>query len=548
MDLAVGTQVTPVVRLVRPLGRGGMGSVWIAEHLTLRTEVVVKFMADALAADPVSLARFSREASAAAAVKSPHVVQMLDHGFTSDGTPFIVMELLDGEDLKHRLARDGVVPFPELALIVSQTCKALGRAHLAGIIHRDIKPDNIFLCRTDDGEPFVKLLDFGIAKSGAPTDFHMTQTGVVVGTPYYMSPEQAIGSPPVDALTDLWSLGVVAYEAMTGVRPFDGPTLGALTMAICSERPPAPSSSDARVPAIFDTWMARACARDRTGRFETAKAMSDAFGAAVRVSTFPGPMPQGAAVPRPPSNPPGPGNPQDRRADLGVRRSSPPPAMPLAAPSPPVLPRPPTNPPMAASVSGFATTTSPISVAQDAPDTAPAAAPRISAPAFEASTPRPTLPHAPPPSRRGPFIALGGMLMVLGVAGGFLFAQRDDPSRSASPPPSPPAVASPSPRDVSPTAPSTSAAANAQAVAPSSTAPSTSLPSLPTTVDPQRPPHAAADSAHASGIRPTRPAPTTTPSAPPPLPSPGPSSAPAGCDPPYYFDAAHNKVFKKECL
>lgn len=157
-------QVRSVVRLVRPLGRGGMGSVWVAEHLALRTEVVVKFMSDALAADAVSTARFWREAAAAAAVKSPHVVQMLDHGFMADGTAFIVMELLDGEDLNRRLVRDHVVPLPELAVIVSQACKALARAHAAGVIHRDIKPDNIFLCRTDDGEPFIKLLDFGVAK------------------------------------------------------------------------------------------------------------------------------------------------------------------------------------------------------------------------------------------------------------------------------------------------------------------------------------------------------------------------------------------------
>jgi serine/threonine-protein kinase len=222
-----------------------MGLVWVADHLTLRTEVVVKFMSEAIASDPVATARFWHEAAAAAAVKSPHVVQMLDHGFTPNGTAFIVMELLDGEDMSHCLARDPVMPLGELSLIVTQACKALTRCHASGVIHRDIKPDNIFLCSTDDPEPFVKLLDFGVAKlqGGAAGDqgqLRMTQTGVVVGTPYYMSPEQAVGSPPVDHTTDLWSLAVVAYEAMTGRRPFDGLTIGALTVAICADPLPVP--------------------------------------------------------------------------------------------------------------------------------------------------------------------------------------------------------------------------------------------------------------------------------------------------------------------
>src|SRR5580704_11638832 len=138
-----------------------MSSVWVAEHLTLRTHVVVKVMASELVADDDARARFSREAAAAAAVKSPHVVQVFDHGMV-DGAPFIVMELLEGEDLRTRMARTGALMLRDVEAMVNQTCKALTQAHRAGVVHRDIKPDNLFLCKSDGGEIFVKLLDFGL--------------------------------------------------------------------------------------------------------------------------------------------------------------------------------------------------------------------------------------------------------------------------------------------------------------------------------------------------------------------------------------------------
>src|SRR5579859_5297092 len=164
-ELQPGTPVTATIRLLRRLGAGGMGSVWVAEHLSLRTQVVVKFMAIELAASADAVERFSREAAAAAQVKSPHVVQMHDHGVTPSGVPFIVMELLEGHDLGKHLAARGRLSIGETAEIVGQVCKALARAHERGIVHRDIKPDNIFLCANPDGEIFVKLLDFGIAKA-----------------------------------------------------------------------------------------------------------------------------------------------------------------------------------------------------------------------------------------------------------------------------------------------------------------------------------------------------------------------------------------------
>jgi serine/threonine-protein kinase len=265
--------VTPSVKLVQPLRSGGMATVWIAEHLTLKTSVVVKFISEQLAGNEEALTRFSREAAAAAAVKSPHVVQMFDHGII-DGTPFIVMELLEGEDLRTRLQRAGALSLGEVETIVSQTCKALGQAHRAGIVHRDIKPDNMFLCRSEDGEVFVKLLDFGIAKKDDASGMSATRTGSVMGTPYYMSPEQVIGLKNIDLRTDIWSLGVVAFEAMTGVKAFNGETLGALAVAITHGPMPVPSRCNPGLPPTIDEWFARACARDPQYRFASAKDMS----------------------------------------------------------------------------------------------------------------------------------------------------------------------------------------------------------------------------------------------------------------------------------
>jgi eukaryotic-like serine/threonine-protein kinase len=278
-SLVSGRCITPSLRLVRPLGRGGMGHVWVADHLGLNTQVVVKFISDALSADPNALARFSREAAAAALVRSPHVVHMIDHGVLPGNLPYIAMELLDGEDLSQRLVAEHVLPPRQMATILSQVAKALMRAHECGVVHRDIKPDNIFLS-DGGGEAFVKVLDFGIAKVGDPNLSH-TRTGSVVGTPYYMSPEQTTGSRAVDHRTDVWSLGVVAFEALTGKRPFEGGTVGGLAVKICHGPMPVPSEVAPSLPPALDGWFLRACARDVDERFATAQELAVAFGTAV---------------------------------------------------------------------------------------------------------------------------------------------------------------------------------------------------------------------------------------------------------------------------
>jgi len=277
--------VTPSVRLLSPIRAGGMGSVWLAEHAGLRTKVVVKFMLGELDGSSSARHRFSREAAAAAQVKSPHVVQMLDHGLTSDGTPFIVMEHLEGHDLGVEIARKGALDPRTAVLIIGQVAKALSRVHSAGLLHRDIKPDNIFLCIGDpDDDVFVKLLDFGIAKNhhveGEATLDTDTRTGQVVGTPFYMSPEQVTAQKELDRRSDLWSLGVVAFEALTGKRPFDGPSFGALAVKIATADPPRPSSLDPTLPAAVDAWFAKACARSPDARFASAKELDTQLRAA----------------------------------------------------------------------------------------------------------------------------------------------------------------------------------------------------------------------------------------------------------------------------
>jgi serine/threonine-protein kinase len=259
-DLQAGLEVTPMVHLLRPLGEGGMGTVWVARHKGLETDVVVKFLGDVDHAERKDAeARFAREAAAAAAVKSPHVVQVFDHGTTADGTRYIVMELLEGRDLRTHLATQGPMAPRDVAAVVSQVAKALSKAHQVGVIHRDIKPDNIFLCDGEGGEMFVKVLDFGVAKREAVAGTKTT-TGAVVGTPYYMSPEQILGEGPIDARSDIWSLGVVAFESLTGKRPYDGVTVGAVTLAIHSVQP-VPSAVLPTLPPAVDEWFRRACAR-----------------------------------------------------------------------------------------------------------------------------------------------------------------------------------------------------------------------------------------------------------------------------------------------
>ena len=264
-------------RLVRMIGRGGMGSVWQAMHLGLDTPCAVKFIEGELANVAEAHARFEREAKAAAQLRHPNVVQIFDHGVWQ-GRPYIAMELLEGEDLGKRLARSGgrITP-PEVNFVIQQVCRALGRAHQAGVVHRDLKPDNIFVVKDDDRD-IVKILDFGVAKSASQTlDGSNTKTGAMLGTPYYMSPEQAQGIKSVDSRSDLWSLAVIVFQCLTGRLPFESEALGDLLVKIIVSPIPTPSTYSPLVPLGFDQWWAKAADRNPDNRYPNAKAFAESL-------------------------------------------------------------------------------------------------------------------------------------------------------------------------------------------------------------------------------------------------------------------------------
>jgi serine/threonine-protein kinase len=256
-------------RLVSKLGQGGMGTVWRAVHLELGTPVAVKLIDADITDSRLALSRFKREAQAAASLRSANVVQILDYGIDGE-VPFIAMELLEGESLASRLARAAPLNPRVTAKILSQVGKALTRAHALNIVHRDLKPDNVFLVPDGDDE-IAKVLDFGIAKNISDHSLSasiQTKSGAILGTPHYMSPEQASGRSSVDHRSDIWSFGIIAFECLTGCRPFRGNTLGGLVIAICTEPIPRPSDL-APVPRGFNDWFARCVCRDQNERFQS---------------------------------------------------------------------------------------------------------------------------------------------------------------------------------------------------------------------------------------------------------------------------------------
>jgi serine/threonine-protein kinase len=237
----------------RVLGEGGMGVVVAATHLGLEQNVAIKFLAADAMRNREAVERFQREAKVAAKVKSEHVARVHDVGTVEGGVPYIVMEYLDGRDLRHAIDDEGTLAIDEACEIALQACEALAEVHAAGIVHRDLKPSNLFLTRRSDGSPCVKLLDFGISKFSASPDESMvdpalTTTATIMGSPSYMSPEQLKSTKEVDARTDVWSLGAVLYEALTGKPAFRAETVPQVCAMIASDDPPLPSGLRSDLP------------------------------------------------------------------------------------------------------------------------------------------------------------------------------------------------------------------------------------------------------------------------------------------------------------
>ena len=286
----VGSLVAGKYRLLRLIGSGGMGTVWEGVHDTLGTRVAVKLIKPQFAQQREARARFEIEARAAAKLRSKHAVDVYDYGVSSEGLAYIVMEFLEGESLSDAILARGPLPPAEVAQIIAQAARALTKAHAAGVVHRDLKPDNIFLAHVDEaveGLPYVvKLVDFGIAKmfeepspNGGPRQAlgGPTREGTVIGTPNFMAPEQlAVGGAP-GPLTDLWSLGACTFAAMAARLPFEGDVLGDIVLKVCAAPLPIPSRIAPDVPAGFDAWFARACARDPATRFQTPDELAQAL-------------------------------------------------------------------------------------------------------------------------------------------------------------------------------------------------------------------------------------------------------------------------------
>src|SRR4051794_34686090 len=274
-------------RLEKEIGRGSMGTVWSAVHLTLGQRVAIKLIAAEHAQAAEARQRFSTEAKAAARLRSRYVVQVYDDGETSEGTPYIVLEYLDGETLEQRLERERDVPLNDAVRITRHVARALSRAHASGIVHRDLKPGNVFLTRSEDDEMgwLAKVLDFGIAKLAEQGIASTTKTGALLGTPLFMSPEQVRGANSVDSRSDLYSLGMLFFTMLTGEYAFNGESFADVLVAICTGPLPDLRERAPWVPGSVAEWFQRACARDVQQRFQSADELIEGLDLALGVST-----------------------------------------------------------------------------------------------------------------------------------------------------------------------------------------------------------------------------------------------------------------------
>ena len=282
MEIDVGQLVAGKYELVRLIGKGAMGEVWLATHDSLGGEFAIKLVKPSDDVDDDNAAgRFQLEAQISAKLsrRTRHIISVSDHG-EENGLAYLVMELLEGESLEQRIQRSGALSLAETVAVVMQISRALEQAHNEGIFHRDLKPANVFVTRDEDGRMLVKVLDFGIARSKKPFRTRspvMTGKDMVLGTPSYMSPEQARGLDSLDHRCDLWALSVVAYEALTGDIPWEGTTVEDIFLSICTHRVRPLRSLRSDLPLSLEALFERSFAEKLADRFATAPELSRAF-------------------------------------------------------------------------------------------------------------------------------------------------------------------------------------------------------------------------------------------------------------------------------
>ena len=267
-------------RVERVLGSGGMGVVVAAWHLELEQRVAVKFLHPLALERTDTAERFRREARSAAKIRSEHVARVIDVGIMEGGIPYMVMEYLEGHDVSEEMAKVGMLPIADAIDFVLQAIEALAEAHAAGIVHRDLKPANLFIATRADGTRIVKVLDFGISKSllgGSVAEMSLTRTSVLIGSPLYMSPEQMRSAKDVDTRTDIWSLGVIMYEMITGQPPYTGDSIPALCASLLSDVPVSMQTLRADVPLELEDVIMHCLTKDRTQRFGTVSELARAL-------------------------------------------------------------------------------------------------------------------------------------------------------------------------------------------------------------------------------------------------------------------------------
>ncbi len=274
-DPFLGKVLGETYEIARLVGEGGMGRVYEARHLRLKDRrFAVKVLHPEFARQADVVARFQREAETASSIGHPNVVDVFDVHKTVDGVPYLVGEFLDGEELGEHIKRVGRLPVPLAVTIARQVCRALAAAHARGVVHRDMKPENVFLVERD-GATVIKVLDFGISKAASP-DAHLTRTGMIMGTPSYMAPEQARGEN-VDLRADVYAIGALLYHGLTGQRPFDSDDPTSTLNMVLTEEPARPRSLAPEVPEALELVIQRAMAKDARDRYQTTAELDQAL-------------------------------------------------------------------------------------------------------------------------------------------------------------------------------------------------------------------------------------------------------------------------------